>query len=115
MTTARQHDHKADQNEQVADLVAHNGFHDWSIVCFFYAALHRVESYFWRNYEGHFHDHQQRNDAVANEGQLAKAAGFYRVLYKQAHDARYRAEMTFTSNELALVRLAYDNFKKALP
>lgn len=98
MPTRDEHVKKAQGNETFAASIAPNTQTeiDWTLVVLFYAAVHYVEAYLYKQWGQHVRSHTTRDKYFGKEASLKKIFAPYSHLKFYGYNARYEVS-TFTA------------------
>ena len=91
MPTKDEHVKKAEGNEAFAAAIAPNTQTeiDWTLVVLFYAAVHYVEAYLFKQWGMHVRSHTTRDKYFGKEASLKKIFSPYSHLKYYGYNARY--------------------------
>lgn len=100
MPNRDEHVHKAEGNEVFAAAIAPNSQTeiDWTLVVLFYAAVHYVEAYLFKQWGAHVRSHTTRDKYFGKEASLKKVFVPYSHLKFYGYNARYEVS-TFTAKD----------------
>jgi hypothetical protein len=91
MPECRQHVEKVRSNLTFVSFLlrANEGFFDWIITGYFYAAVHLMEAYFDLSGAKHYRRHLYRRQAINADGKIRHLFAAYRSLETYSEVARY--------------------------
>ncbi|MFY9904872.1 MAG: hypothetical protein WBX02_04975 [Terriglobales bacterium] len=115
MPTKDEHVKKAEGNETFAAGIpsATQTEIDWTLVVLFYAAVHYVEAYLYKQWGAHVRSHTTRDKYFAKEAVLKKVFSQYSHLKYYGYNARYEVS-GFTKSDTLSATKYLDEIKKQI-
>ena len=97
MASEQQHIVQAARNQEVAELLATGGYHDWAITALFYSAMHLIQAYLVQSGRT-ANSHWQRRQWIRNLTELRPVLAAFDELQAYSENARYECR-NFSQSE----------------
>ncbi len=72
---------------------------EWEVVIIFYAALHLVNDYFYKNGIEFVKRHGGRMKAIKKDSKICDLYEDYRIMFERSNDARYEENVQITEED----------------